>query len=91
MIGDFNNILSNAEKWGCNDHLNRRISGFRNAVIDDSLTNIKLEGYPYNRSKGLQTDKTVEECLDMAMARTEWLQIFPNHKFITIATMLYCK
>lgn len=39
----------------------------------------------------LQTDKTVEERLDMAMARTEWLQIFPNHKFITIATMLYCK
>lgn len=45
MIGDFNNILSNADKWGRNNHLNGRTSGFRNAVIDDGLTNIKLEGY----------------------------------------------
>ncbi|GAU33334.1 hypothetical protein TSUD_165990 [Trifolium subterraneum] len=78
IIGDFNDLLSQADKKGIHPHPNGLCMGFRQAVSDCDLTDIPIEGHPFTWIKSRGTPHVIEERLDRAMASTSWLQLFPR-------------
>ncbi|KAK2414457.1 hypothetical protein QL285_037046 [Trifolium repens] len=80
VVGDFNDLLSQEDKRGINPHPNWLCNGFRSAVSDCDLTDIRLEGYPYTWVKSRGRPHVIEERLDRAMANSKWLMCFPAVK-----------
>ncbi|GAU28887.1 hypothetical protein TSUD_293390 [Trifolium subterraneum] len=78
IIGDFNDLLSQADKKGIHPHPNGLCMGFRQAVRDCDLTDIPIEGHQFTWIKSRGTPHVIEERLDRAMASTSWLQLFPQ-------------
>ncbi|KAK2373901.1 hypothetical protein QL285_074903 [Trifolium repens] len=78
IIGDFNDLLSQADKKGIHPHPNWLCVGFRQAVSDCDLSDIPIEGHPFTWIKSQGTPHVIEERLDRAMASTSWLQLFPH-------------
>jgi hypothetical protein len=78
IIGDFNDLLSQADKKGIHPHPNWLCVGFRQAVSDCDLSDIRIEGHPFTWIKSQGTPHVIEERLDRAMASTSWLQLFPH-------------
>jgi len=54
------------------------INGFRRAVFDSGLFDVRVEGYPYTWFKSLGTPRVVEERLDRALGNNLWFNMFPN-------------
>jgi len=46
--------------------------GFREAVDDCALSDIKLHGHPFTWIKRPGTNRVLEEKLDMPMGNSEW-------------------
>jgi hypothetical protein len=86
VVGDFNDLLSQEDKKGAHPHPNWLCNGFRSAVSDCDLTDIKLEGYPYTWIKSRGRENVVEERLDRAMANSQWLMIYQNVKLLNLLT-----
>ncbi|GAU38527.1 hypothetical protein TSUD_148090 [Trifolium subterraneum] len=78
IIGDFNELLSQADKKGIHPQTNGLCMGFRQAVSDCDLIDIPIEGHPFTWIKSRGTPHVIEERLDRAMASTSWLQLFPH-------------
>ncbi|GAU37344.1 hypothetical protein TSUD_395250 [Trifolium subterraneum] len=78
IIGDFNDLLSQADKKGIHPHPNGLCMGFRQAVSDCDLTDIPIEGHPFTLIKSRGTPHVIEERLDRAMVSSSWLQLFPQ-------------
>ncbi|GAU47759.1 hypothetical protein TSUD_387180 [Trifolium subterraneum] len=78
IIGDFNDLLAQADKKGIHPHPNGLCMGFRQVVSDCDLTDIPIEGHPFTWIKSRGTPHVIEERLDRAMASTSWLQLFPQ-------------
>jgi hypothetical protein len=72
-MGDFNDLLSQADKKGALPHPNLLCNGFHSAVSDCDLIDIQLEGYLYTWVKSEGTPNVIQERLDRAMANSEWL------------------
>jgi hypothetical protein len=80
VIGDFNDLLSQEDKRGIHPHPNWLCNGFRAAVSDCDLTDIRLEGYPFTWIKSRGRTSVIEERLDRAMATSSWLALYPDVK-----------
>lgn len=78
IIGDFNDLLSVADKKGRVAHPNWLFNGFRSAILDCILTDIPLRGYQFTWVRGRGTEAAVEERLDRAFGCPDWLTKFPN-------------
>jgi hypothetical protein len=76
VIGDFNDLLSQEDKRGNRPHPNWLCNGFRTAVSDCDLTDIRLEGYPFTWIKSRGQTNVIEERLDRAMATSLWLLMY---------------
>jgi len=63
-LGDFNDIMDASEKRGRNIYANWLINGFSQAVLESSLVDVHVKGYPYTWFKSLGTSRAVEERLD---------------------------
>ncbi|GAU31579.1 hypothetical protein TSUD_54020 [Trifolium subterraneum] len=63
IIGDFNDLLSQADKKGIHPHPNGLCMGFRQAVSDCDLTDIPIEGHPFTWIKSRGTPHVIEERL----------------------------
>jgi hypothetical protein len=86
VVGDFNDLLTQEDKKGTHPHPNWLCNGFRAAVSDCDLTDIKLEGYPYTWIKSSGSPSVVEERLDRAMANSQWLMAYPGVKLLNLLT-----
>jgi hypothetical protein len=84
IIGDFNDLLAQADKRGTHPHPNWLCNGFRSAVCDCDLTDIQLEGYPYTWIKSRGSPSVIEERLDRAMANSQWLMTYPGVKLVNL-------
>ncbi|GAU30144.1 hypothetical protein TSUD_360370 [Trifolium subterraneum] len=82
IIGDFNDLLSQADKKGIHPHPNGLCMGFRQAVSDCDLTDIPIEGHPFTWIKSRGTPHVIEERLDRAMVSSSWLQLFPQNSWL---------
>nr|KYP45090.1 hypothetical protein KK1_033372 [Cajanus cajan] len=77
-MGDFNDLLSNADKRGPVDHPSWLFRGFREVVVEANLVDIPLCGYPFTWTRRKGHSDQVEERLDRAMATQIWFDIFPQ-------------
>ncbi|XP_019150699.1 PREDICTED: uncharacterized protein LOC109147555 [Ipomoea nil] len=72
VIGDFNNLLYQAEKKGGNPYPNSLLRGFGDAVDDCGLMQIPMRGHQYTWQKGKGTPNWIEERLDKALITNDW-------------------
>ncbi|GAU45528.1 hypothetical protein TSUD_400750 [Trifolium subterraneum] len=61
IIGDFNDLLSQADKQGIHPHPNGLYMGFRQAVSDCDLTDIPIEGHQFTWIKSRGTPHVIKE------------------------------
>lgn len=76
-LGDFNEILSNSEKFGGNLKPEMQMNNFRNTLADCNLIEFPFIGPPFTWSRGKDEDIVLER-LDRAFATESWWNIFPN-------------
>lgn len=72
VIGDFNDISSQAKKRGVHQHPGLLIEGFNAALEDCGLIDLGLYGYPFTWERGRGTANWVEERLDRAVGNGQW-------------------
>lgn len=77
-IGDFNDFLHQSEKRGDSRHPNYLINGFRRAVEDCGLMDLRFEGYPFTWERGRGQANWVEEKMDRALTCKDWIARFDN-------------
>ena len=77
-IGDYNDLLTQAEKRGRRSHPEWLIKGFREATEASGLIDIGMEGFQFTWEKSRGTPDWIEERLDRAMVTQTWLSRFPN-------------
>ncbi|MCI07385.1 endonuclease/exonuclease/phosphatase family protein, partial [Trifolium medium] len=82
VMGDFNDMLFADDKRGGVAQPQWLIRGFREAVQDSRLIDLPMEGHPYTWIKSRLSSNPTEERLDRALATQQWLDEFPNFKFI---------
>ncbi|XP_073278702.1 uncharacterized protein [Primulina huaijiensis] len=76
MIGDFNDILSHAEKRGHIAHPEWMIRGFREAINKSNLHDLPIQGHPFTWERHRGHINSVEEQLDRALATAHWKSRF---------------
>ncbi|XP_019158886.1 PREDICTED: uncharacterized protein LOC109155714 [Ipomoea nil] len=72
VLGDFDDLLTQAEKRGRRLHPERWLEGFGDALEDCGLSTLPMLGYPYTWEWGKGTPDWVEERLDRAVADAAW-------------------
>ena len=77
-IGDYNDLLTQAEKRGRRSHPEWLIKGFREATESSGLIDIGMEGFQFTWEKSRGTPDWIEERLDRAMVTQTWLSRFSN-------------
>lgn len=80
LIGDYNDILDAAEKHDRVERAAWLINGFRNTILECSLSDIQIKGYPFTwfRRRGLVME--VEERLDKALVTPGWWALYPDSR-----------
>ena len=70
MVGNFNDIVRNEEKWG--DRLKEEWSfkNFKDFIAENELVNIGFKGHPCTWSNNWDDEGEVRQCLDRGFART---------------------
>ncbi|KAL6521117.1 hypothetical protein OROGR_017686 [Orobanche gracilis] len=81
VIGDFNDLSSQSEKFGHHIHPNSLIEGFNQALDDCGLHDIGMKGYEFTWVKSRGTDRWVEERLDRAVSTDTWME---NHSQVVV-------
>ncbi|XP_074342861.1 uncharacterized protein LOC141680570 [Apium graveolens] len=69
LIGDMNNVLSQADKQGGRPYPQHLIQGFRDVVEDCNLTDMDLISYPFTWERASGTADHVEVRLDRALVK----------------------
>ncbi|KAL8476214.1 hypothetical protein ACS0TY_028757 [Phlomoides rotata] len=83
-VGDYNDLLTVADKKGRHDHPNWLFQGFRSVVSDVGLFDLPLIGHSFTwiRSRGKENE--VDERLDRGMATQEWKTLFPDARILNL-------
>lgn len=89
IVGDFNDIFPPEEKRGRVQQPNWLINGFRQAVLDEGLVDVPMQGYLFTWFKILGCDKVVEEKLDKTLVNNEWCSLSHEAKVkcLTVTTL----
>lgn len=83
-MGDFNDLLSIADKKGGAPHPSWLYRGFREAILDCNLSDLVLSGHSFTWSRGRGTPNFMEERLDRAMGNLGWHTCFPNARLLNL-------
>ncbi|KAH7843067.1 hypothetical protein Vadar_012290 [Vaccinium darrowii] len=78
LLGDFNAITSNAEKFGGLDREEWELRGFRDFISDSQLIDMGYVGYPFTWNNKRQGRSIVRERLDRALINSSWRINYPN-------------
>lgn len=76
LVGDFNNVTSQADKRGGAPYPEHLIEGFNACLQDSNLQDLELTGHPYTWERGRNTELWTEIRLDRVLANTQWLSVF---------------
>lgn len=78
LIGDFNSVLSQAEKRGGIPFASSSNNSFSNELNNLGLIDLGFNGYPFTWSNK-QTDlANIQERLDRGVGNSDWLSLFPH-------------
>ncbi|XP_040989049.1 uncharacterized protein LOC121236682 [Juglans microcarpa x Juglans regia] len=72
VIGDFNELISQDEKWGRNERRESQMEEFRNALSLGGLSDLGWRDTKYTWSNGHSDGSFVKERLDRAVANQVW-------------------
>ncbi|XP_019192477.1 PREDICTED: uncharacterized protein LOC109186787 [Ipomoea nil] len=86
MIGDFNDLLYQAEKRGGNPHPLSLLHGFGETIEECRLAQMPMMGYPFTWEKGKGTPNWIEERLDKVLTSQSWRDIVPDASVQNILT-----
>jgi hypothetical protein len=79
--GDFNEIVEQMEKEGCNIRRESQMKGFREAIESCRLSDLGYLGSMYTWSNGRADGSFTRERLDRAMANPEWCGLcYPDNQ-----------
>ncbi|XP_071939954.1 uncharacterized protein [Coffea arabica] len=76
MVGDFNDLLSNGEKWGGRVRAESSFKDFYSFIRDNELLDIGYKGLPRTWSNYWEGEGEVKERLDRGLCSAGWLQRF---------------
>ncbi|XP_071901101.1 uncharacterized protein [Coffea arabica] len=74
--GDFNDILSNEEKWGRSLREERSFRDFKDLIDQNGLIDIGYEGHLWTWSNHWEEKGEIRQRLDRCLASYDWVQIF---------------
>ncbi|XP_042965942.1 uncharacterized protein LOC122299620 [Carya illinoinensis] len=72
LIGDFNEIIHQAEKWGGVDRPEWQMKNFRDAIDDCGIKDLGYQGCPYTWSNRRGESECISARLDRALANEVW-------------------
>ncbi|XP_021713566.1 uncharacterized protein LOC110681747 [Chenopodium quinoa] len=78
MFGDFNEIVSMAEKDGGAVRRECLMDAFRDAIDSCALRDLGYKGCIFTWQRGTNVDTVIRERLDRFLGSDEWCSIFPN-------------
>lgn len=81
-VGDFNDLLSQDDKFGLHEHSEWCLKGFRETMQYCNLMDLPLTGYSFTWSRRKGHSDFVEERLDRAFATSNWLSLYPNVQLV---------
>ena len=88
-IDDFNNLLHISEKRGRCEHPNWKLNGFRVAVSGSRLVDLGMDDYQYPWERFWGTVDWVEERLDIALASSALISLFPRARVLSLEAMCF--
>ncbi|XP_059431636.1 uncharacterized protein LOC132165159 [Corylus avellana] len=77
-IGDFNEVISNAEKWGGSSRSSNHMRLFQVALEDCELSDLGFRGPKYTWSNCRDGSEFIKERLDRGVANVAWRELFPD-------------
>ncbi|XP_071924745.1 uncharacterized protein [Coffea arabica] len=87
IAGDFNDILSNEEKWGGVVREERSFRDFRDYIDHNNLLDIGFEGQPWTWSNHWNDDSEIRQRLDRCLCSVDWFQDFEKAKCQHLGTL----
>ena len=78
VLGDFNEIVALEENVGCEDRSLRKMAGFREVLMDCTLTDLGFLGPEFTWSNNREDEALVRVRLDCGVASQEWRSLFPD-------------
>ena len=76
-MGDYNDLLSPAEKRGGGRHSRWLFSGFSNDIDECDLHEVDFVGYPFTWERRFKSGDAAEK-LDRGLGNSLWCQMFPD-------------
>ncbi|XP_027166343.1 uncharacterized protein LOC113766338 [Coffea eugenioides] len=76
LVGDFNDLQSNGEKWGGRVRAESSFKDFNSFIGDNGLLDIGYKGLPWTWSNYWEGEGVLKERLDRGLCSAEWLQWF---------------
>ncbi|XP_071914130.1 uncharacterized protein [Coffea arabica] len=76
IAGDFNDIVSNEEKWGGNLKEERSFTEFKDFIDHTNLIDLGFEGQPWTWSNHWEDEGEIRQRLDRCLASYDWVQTF---------------
>ena len=77
-LGDFNEIILNAEKWGGNNRSSSQMRRFQLALEECELSDLGFRGPKYIWSNCRESGEFIKEHFDRGVANIEWCDLFPS-------------
>ncbi|XP_022841874.1 uncharacterized protein LOC111365549 [Olea europaea var. sylvestris] len=76
VFGDFNEILSNEEKWGGRDRPRQQLENFQHMFLECELRDLGFKGPYYTWYNGRHDTNQIFERLDRFIANDSWCRLF---------------
>nr|XP_027124324.1 uncharacterized protein LOC113741027 [Coffea arabica] len=76
IAGDFNDIISNEEKWGGIQREEKSFMTFKDFIAENGLVDLGYEGHPWTWSNHWDNTGEVRQRLDRCLSSCEWSQKF---------------
>ncbi|XP_042951290.1 uncharacterized protein LOC122285342 [Carya illinoinensis] len=77
VLGDFNEILSNAEKSGGRDKPERQMKAFRDVIDECHLQDLGFNGNPFTWCNRRERAHCISERLDRFLSNLKWHSFYP--------------
>ncbi|XP_074374722.1 uncharacterized protein LOC141715140 [Apium graveolens] len=80
LVGDFNNVTSQADKQGGPPYPQNLIEGFNVCLNETDLHDLNIVGHQFTWENDRNTDHWTEIRLDRVLANTQWMNLFTRAK-----------
>ena len=76
VAGDFNDIVSNEEKWGGRSREEWTFRDFKQFIADNELIDVGFDGNPRTWCNNWENEGEIKQMLDRMLCTHTWFQIF---------------